>query len=185
MVLIEKGLQNKVELLAANPMQSDPALAAANPLHKVPVLVNDNGKAVFDSPVICAYLDSLSSQTPLIPGGENQWPILTSAALADGILDAAFSMVTESRRAKEQQSGVWQQRWNGAIKRSCDAIESSIDDFNGDISIAQIGLGAALGYLDFRLPELGWRDGRNALTTWFEAFSQRPSMQATMPPENG
>lgn len=181
MVVIEKGLADRVEVIATNPMDDGATLTAANPLGKVPALVTDDGAAIFDSSVICGYLDSLNEAPVLIPAGSARWQVLTAEALTDGMIDAAFATVMEGRRPAEQRSDMWLGRWARAILRSADAVEADLSRFEGPVSLAQIGLGAALGYLDFRLPEMGWRDGRPKTAAWFAAFSQRPAMQETDP----
>ncbi len=181
MAVIEKGLLDRVEMIFANPFEENPELKAANPLGKVPALVTDEGQAIFDSPVICAYLDSLSPDLALIPSDHWRWDVLAREALTDGILDAAFAIVMERRRPNEQQSQHWFERWTTAIFRSVDAIEADIAGFEGDLDIAQIGLGAALGYVDFRLPDIDWRVGRPMAKAWFDVFSQRASMTETDP----
>ncbi len=181
MTLFEKGLQDRVETIFANPFEENPALTAANPLGKVPALVTEEGTAIYDSPIICAHLDSLAAEPALIPEGPARWAVLTREALTDGILDAAFAMVMERRRPAEQQSPSWLERWTTAILRSLDAVESDIAGYEGALTMAQIGLGAALGYLDFRLPDIDWRAGHPKTAAWFEAFARRPAMRATDP----
>lgn len=181
MAVIEKQLAEAVDTVFANPFEDSTDLSVKNPLGKVPALALDDGRVIFDSPVICAYLDSLSPSPRLIPDGSDRWAVLTREALADGILDASFAIVMERRRPETQRSPEWLERWTAAIFRSVAAIETNIEGFEGDVTIAQIGLGAALGYLDFRLPDLDWRRRHSQTTDWFEAFSRRPSMQQTRP----
>lgn len=76
---------------------------------------------------------------------------------------------------------MWLERWEAAIQRSATAIEDDLSAYNGDLSIAQIGLGAALGYLDFRLPDIDWRSGRSSVSDWFRSFASRPAMRETDP----
>lgn len=147
----------------------------------MPALIDDYSKALYDSPVICAFLDTLSPSPQLVPEGSARWQILTAEALADGILDAAFAIVMEQRRPNEQQSPMWLDRWETAIERSLSAVEADLSAFAGELTLAQIALGAALGYLDFRLPDIDWRTDNPAITAWFGAFSERPSMLATDP----
>jgi len=181
MTVIEKGLQDRVELIFANPFEESPDLKLSNPLGKIPALVTDDGQVIFDSPVICAYLDSLSTYERLIPDGPERWQILTREALTDGILDAAFAIVMEGRRDEEQRSPMWLERWTNTIFRSVEAVERGVSRFEGDLTIAQIGLGAALGYLQFRLPDLDWQRNCPDTSAWFETFSHRPSMIETNP----
>ncbi|CTQ56918.1 putative GST-like protein YibF [Roseibium album] len=181
MVILEKGLADQVETVFQNPFDESPDLKKANPLGKVPALVTDDGNTVFDSPIICAYLDSLSPETMLIPADEARWNVLTSEALADGILDAAFSIVMERRRPEEQQSSMWLERWQTGIQRTISAVDADLTPFVGDLTLAQIALGAALGYLDFRLPDIDWRASNPAISAWFADFTTRPAMKATDP----
>ena len=181
MVVIEKGLQDQVELIEAIPYDNPPQLVGANPLGKVPALLTDDGRAIFDSPIICQFIDSLSPVPRLLPEGAARFDVLTREALCDGILDAALSMVLESRRPAAQRSSDWLDRWSRAINRSLDAVEADIAGYLGDLNLAQVALGAALGYLDLRHPILAWRDGRPQTAAWYDVFSQRASMQATRP----
>jgi len=181
MTVIEKRLQDRVELVFANPFEENADLKSANPLGKVPALVTEEDQTIFDSPVICAYLDSLSTEGQLIPNGPERWEILTLEALTDGVLDAAFAIVMERRRHDHQQSPMWLERWTNAILRSVGAIENNISRFEGGLTMAQIGLGASLGYLQFRLPDLDWRKDSPNTTAWFDVFSHRPSMIETDP----
>ena len=181
MVIIEKGLQDRVEVIAASPYDNPPDLLAANPLCKVPALLTDDGKAIFDSPVICHYLDSLAPPACLLPEGEARWDYLVREALCDGILDAAYNTTMEGRRPEGYRSPDAPKRWRTAIVRAVAAVEDDIAGYEGALTLAQIGLGAALGYLDFRLADIGWRESCPKTAAWYETFSQRPSMQATRP----
>lgn len=177
----EKGLDERVETIFANPFEDNPGLKAANPLGKVPVLIIEEGHALCDSPVICAFLDSLSPQPALIGTGSRQWDVRAGEALTDGILDAAFAIVMERRRPDTQRSPLWVERWTDQISRATNTIEASSGVFDGALNLAQIGLGVALGYLDFRLPDLDWREGRPRLAAWYATFAERPAMKATAP----
>lgn len=181
MVILEKGLQDRVETVPQNPFEDSPDLKKANPLGKVPALVTDSGSAIFDSPVICAFLDDLSEETRLIPSDTGRWKVLTGEALADGLLDAAFAIVMERRRPEDQQSPMWLERWETGIQRTVFAVNADLSPFVGDISLAQIALGAALGYLDFRLPDIDWRSSNPSVEAWFSNFATRASMKATDP----
>ncbi len=179
MVAAEKGIQ--IENILANPFEENQELIAANPLGAVPTFITDKGIALYDSRVICAWLDNFKPEPKLIPDNETRWAVLRSEALTDGILDAAFLMVMESRRSEVEQSDYWKQRRISAITRSLEVIENDFTPFEGDLTLAQIGLASALGYLDFRIGEIDWRKGRSKSSTWYENFSERPSMKETMP----
>lgn len=183
MVAIERGLEDRIEVVSANPLENPDDLMQANPLCKVPALARADGPALFDSPVICAYLDSLAGSPQLIPAeGAARWDVLRREALCDGILDAAVTSMMERRRSDAEQSQTWLGRWKANFTRALDQIEAEIESFGGDLTIDQLALGAALGYLDFRMSDLGWRDSRPATAAWFETFSARRSMQETAPP---
>ncbi len=185
-VIREKGLGGRVEEVEANPFEPSDALQGANPLHRLPALTLDEGEGIdgvmFDSPIICAYLEDLAPEPPLVGTGPERWRALRGEALSDGMLDAAFAIVMERRRPEAEQSKTWQDRWAGQIMRAADVAEAESSLREGPLSIGQIGLGVALGYLDFRLPDLGWREGRPVLAAWYEEFAKRPSMIDTQPP---
>lgn len=182
MVAHEKGLTGQIELVPQNPMQSDAVLTSANPLAKIPVLMRDDGPPVFDSAVICEYLNGLAPEPDLYGAKGDPIAVKTRTALADGIMDASFSLVMERKRDAAAQSDVWAQRWGDAIARSVDAADRDIASFEGVVTVDAIGLGAALGYLDFRLGDLDWRTGRPSLSAWYAVFSQRLGMATTAPP---
>lgn len=178
-VIAEKGLAGRVTILPANPLGDDTAaLHAANPLGKIPTLVLDDGTSLYDSRVIVEYLDGFATSEALIPeGGIPRMRALRRQALADGVMDAAFSIVMERRRPAPQQSPEWLARWEAGIRRAVAAIETSPGFDIGDIATA-----AALGYLDFRLPDLRWRDHAPAgLAEWWGAIQTRNSILLTVP----
>lgn len=181
-VIAEKGLEHRVESILCNPFDVVPELLAVNPLGKVPSLLLDDGTAHFDSPVISEYLDSLDGTVQLLPAsGPDRWRALHQQALGDGILDAAFSVAMESRRPEEKQSPDWIGRWTAAITRSFHALEVEMDGMGENVTLGHIAFGAALGYLDLRLPVLDWRAECPKTASWFMTFSERPSMRVTRP----
>lgn len=184
----EKGLEDSVEEVTVVAMESAPELLASNPLSKIPALTRPGQTSLFDSPVICEYLDSLPSNSPsLLPAtGEERWQILCDQALADGITDAAFNLVMEGRRDEETRSGLWQDRWTSAILRALDRLEDQSDEMRAayqekGLRLSDIAIGAALGYLDLRLDHLKWRDSHPGLASFFESLMQRPAFQDTVP----
>lgn len=180
---LETGLDKTIEKVPTNPWDPDTDLPNDNPIGKVPALKIENGDTLFDSAVICEFLDGQHEGDKLFPSaGGSRWTVLKLHALADGILDAAVTTVVEGKRAKELQSKDWMERQRKAIHRSLDTLEQSMSELDGrPLTIAHIAAGCALGYLDFRKPVDDWRKGRPKLTRWYEAFSKRPSMQATVP----
>ena len=185
-VIIEKGLVDQVELAPGLPMGTDAeaaAVRAANPLGKIPALVRQGAATLYDSPVICEYLDSVGSGPSLFPeSGEARWNALRLQALGDGVADAAFNIVMEGRRPADTRSDEWLGRWNSAILGAADALEIELGERAFGLDIGALTLACAFGYVDFRLPRIDWRAGRPALSAAFERVSARDSLKATAPP---
>jgi glutathione S-transferase len=151
-------------------------------MSRVPTLVLDDGSALFDSPVICEWLDEQAAEPRLIPtDGPERWIVLRGQALADGMLDDAYLNVMEARRPEAQRSPEAMAARAESLMRCMALLESNMSELTGPLSLAQIAAACVLGYLDFRLPELGWRAGNQALQDWFERFSRRPSMVRSRP----
>jgi glutathione S-transferase len=183
MVIIEKGLSDQVELVECAPYDSPADLLAANPLGKVPALVRNDGSALFDSPVICQYLDGLSAQNPLVPDdGEARIQVLQALAFADGMTDAAYLSTMERRRPENEQSDAYWQAQRDKIVRGLDALEANPPASDALVDLGALAIAAALGYVDFRHDDLNWREGRPALAAWLARISERPSFQETVPP---
>lgn len=186
MVLLhETGQLDDVELLPATgtPISPAEALVGKAPLTKVPALERPDGPTLFDSRVICAFLDA-RAQAGLYPDGPARWDVLTLEALADGILDAALLMTYENRlRPADRQWGDWIDAQWDKIDRACAALtERWMANLSGSLDMGQIAVGCALGYLDLRHDARGWRQGNDALATWYAEFGARPSMVETRPP---
>jgi len=183
-VILELGLQDQVEMIAAvgTPVNSEQMPVEQNPLGKIPCLLGDDGTAVYDSRVITRYLNDKAGGD-LYPSCERKWDTLTLEATADGIMDATVLMVYEKRvRPEELVYAAWVNAQWDKITRTLDAVEERwMDHLAGPLDIGQIGLAAALEYLDFRMPDRDWRAGRGALTAWQEMFATRDAMQATRP----
>ncbi|MBL8669490.1 MAG: glutathione S-transferase [Alphaproteobacteria bacterium] len=184
-VAIEAGLDGKIERInaAVSPVAADAAVSASNPLGKVPTLVTDDGLALYDSPVICEYLDSLGKGAKTFPaGGAARWLALQQQALGDGLLDAAILWRYESvLRPKELQWSKWSDGQMLKIDGSLAAIEAAVPGFGSRVDIGTITCGCALGYLDFRFADKDWRKGHPKAAAWFAKFDERPSMKATRP----
>ena len=181
-VLHETGQAADVALktVVAAPGGTGPDLSAANPLGKIPALVREDGPTLYDSRVICRFLDA-RAQSSLYPAGK--WETLVLEATADGIMDAAVLMIYEKRfRAEPLQSVDWlEAQWN-KVAGALDAIEARwMSHLEGPVDIAHIGVGCALGYLDFRHADRDWRAGRASLSGWYARFSEREAMRATVP----
>ena len=161
----------------------------ANPLGKVPCLVMEGGEALFDSRVIVEYLDTLSPVGKLIPAvGRERAEIKTWEALADGLLDASILARLEAHwagRTETQRSQAWIDRQMGKVNSALRALSQGLGEkpyCSGiHLSLADIAVGCALGYLDFRFPDLDWRSEYPNLVRLHEKLMQRPSFQETLP----
>jgi glutathione S-transferase len=184
-VLIETGLDKRVELVPTNPWAADTDIGRDNPIGKVPTLIDDDGHRVYDSGVICDYLDGMHGGARLIPiEGRARLAALTREALGDGILDAAVSRRVElTMRPEAQRWPWWLDRQKAAVTRGLDRLEADAAVLTDFATIGDIAVGCALGYLDFRFAAEDWRGARPALAAWFERQQKRPSMVATIPPE--
>ena len=183
-IAFESGIESRIERLPAMVWAPDTDIAKDNPLGKVPALVTDEGEVLYDSPVICEYLDSLHEGPKLFPAaGAARWKALKLQALADGILDAAILRRLEGQRPSTQQSQGWLERQAAAVKRGMDALEEEAGRWRDTPTIGQIAAGCACGYLDFRFGQEDWRPARPRLAAWYARFAKRPSMQATAPKE--
>lgn len=179
---LETGLNDKIERVPTN--FTDPAngLAAQNPLSKVPALVLENGTTLYDSPVICEYLDSLHSGTKMFPAsGDARWTALRRQALADGIMDAGILRIGEQRRPANEQSPGWLEKQKSIMARGLDALEAESGSFGKNVDIGSITIACAIAYALFRFASDKPLDNRPKLKAWYESFSQRPSMVATVP----
>ena len=185
MVLLhETGQIDEVQLVTGSGSPVDPGTAPleANPLGKVPALERPDGPALYDSRVICRYLDDRAG-AGLYPQGARHWDTLTVEATADGILDAALLMVYEGRlRPEELRFAPWVEGQWAKVDRALDALETRwIAHLDGPLDAGQIAVACALGYLDFRHGARGWRTARPHLSAWYDRFAARPSMMATIP----
>ena len=177
----EAGVELEIVTRGGTPLMTDNMPVNQNPLGKIPALERADGPAVYDSRVITRYLDSVGSGG-LYPE-PRIWEVLTLEATADGIMDAAILMVYEGRlRSADMVFEAFVEAQWGKIARSLDAIEARwMSHLAGPLDAAQIAVGCALGYLDFRLGARDWRAGRPALTAWEAEFAKRESMAASAP----
>jgi glutathione S-transferase len=161
---------------------------ASNPLGKVPCLIMEGHEAVFDSRVIVEYADTLSPVNKLIPSsGKEKAAVKTWEALADGILDAGILARLEATwRPAEQQSPAWIERQMSKIDAALKSMSIGLGESNychhNQFSLADIAVGCALGYLDFRFPSLDWRAPYPNLESFYQGLMQRQSFKDTAPP---
>lgn len=182
-VAFETGLADRIEAVPTNVWDPATDVIHDNPLGKVPALIADGGEAIYDSPVICEYLDSLHDGQKLVPpAGGARWTQKRLEALGDGILDALLAKRVEtSMRPEDKRWSVWIERQEAAAARGLAQLEDEVAGWGDTFLIGQIAVVAVLGYLDFRFPDVDWRARYPALAAWYAALSQRPSVAATVP----
>ncbi len=175
----EMGLIDRIEWIATNP-HADEYLRGDNPLCRVPTLVFEDGETLFDSLVICEYLDSLHAGVPFFPQrGPARWQALRLQALGDGMLDANVSRRMEVIRPAQKQSPGWIARQILGVTTACQRLETHLDQLAGPMTIGHIAVGCALSYFETRFPSDPWRADTPGLAAWHAGFAARPSMQAT------
>lgn len=179
----ELGLVDRIERVSTtvSPVSANANLAADNPLMKVPSLTTDDGMVLFDSPVICEYLDTLAGDNRLFPAsGPARWTALRQQALGDGILDALVLCRYEATRPEDRRWTGWTEGQMRKAHQGLAAIER--ENLSGPRTIGPVTFGCVLGYLDFRFPDDGWRTRHPRLAAWYQEVEQMPSMQASRPP---
>ena len=186
-VMAEKKLD--YQFVQENVWADDTHIAASNPLGKVPCLVMEGGEAVFDSRVIVEYLDTLSPVGKLIPAtGRERAEVKTWEALADGLLDAAILARLEAtwpHRKDSERSQAWIDRQLRKVRDSLQSMGQGLGDkpFCSGIhlSLSDIAVGCALGWLSFRFPEIDWRAEHPNLARLMDKLAQRPSFSESQP----
>ena len=176
----ELGLDSRIELLPSNahPVQRDRQIIETNPLGKVPTFFTDDGQVLFDSRVICEYLDTLAGGRLFPREGRTRWETLTLQSLGDGILDAALLARYEDVARPEAL------RWPDWRAAQLDKAETALAHLQAHpqllqdrVDIGSLTVGCALWYLDLRFADFGWRDRFPGAAQWYAGFSQRPSMK--------
>jgi len=179
----ELGLTDRITLLRTVVATTKPhlPLMAENPLSKIPTLVLDDGTVLYDSPVVCEYLDSLHAGRKLYPiDRKDRMIALRRQALGDGFLD--FLLLLRNERERELPSHVHLSAFTtkkpavlSALDKEADALAAS------PFGIGHIAIGCALSYLDFRFARDDWRVGHPGIARWHREFAARPSVRATEP----
>lgn len=178
---IARGIDGKIEKWVVP--TTDPSLAAENPLSKVPTLITDDGMVLYDSPVICEYIDSVGSAAPLFPApGPARWNALRQQALADGILDATQPRRREVALPQDEGRVSYIATQQAKVTRALDVLEAEAGSLGMLTTIGEITIACALGYLDFRYPHEPWRPGHPKLEAWYAKVIALPPMAQTMPP---
>ncbi len=181
----ETGLTNRVEVVAASvaPTKPEPTISKSNPLAKIPTLVTDDGVPLYDSRVICEYLDSLHGGRKMYPAaGPARWTTKRLEALGDGMTDAGILARYEvSMRPADKQWPEWIAGQSAKVQQALDVLEGEVAGFAGEPDIGQISVACSIGWLEFRKPAGDNRAGRPKLFAWYDNFAKRPSMAATAP----
>ena len=180
-VAIETGQIDKIELVKTNTADPNSGLNRNNPLNKVPVLELDDGSSLYDSRVICEYLDAQAKGTFFPPVGPARWTALKRQTLADGMMDAAVLRMMETRRPDGQRSADWDARQKLKVTQGLAALEA--DHLGPQLDIGTLAVAIVLDYLDFRFKADDWRAKHPKLTVWHKGFAVRPSLQKPLPPD--
>lgn len=184
-VFAEKKLDYQFDI--ENVWEADTKIQSFNPIGKVPCLLVEDDDALYDSRVIVEYLDTLSPVSRLIPqAGRERTDVKCWEALADGLLDAAVTIVKEKQRPTEQISQDWINRQFGKIKAALVAMSKGLGDNSfcagANYSLADVAVGCALGYLDFRFADIDWRTDHPNLARFYNKVAARQSFVDTQPP---
>lgn len=176
----ELNLSEQVDEVFQHPFENPEELIQANPLCKVPCLIDDKGNAIFDSQVICEYLDSKAGSR-LFKAIANDWHLKTLYSLTRGLLDSAVAWQQEKMRETQQQSDFWQERFVKSIDRGLAYLEQRLYELPSDFSALHINLVTVLEYLGFRHSEYQWQDKFPKLKDWWLVHKEKPSIVATQP----
>lgn len=183
-VLAEKKIE--YDFVLDNPWNADTGVTKLNPLGKVPVLVLDDDSTLFDSRVIVDYLDSVTPNNRLLPApGRERIRIKRWEALADGVCDAAVAALLEERRPDKEKNASWIERQREKVLRSLEMMSEELGEqpwcTGNAFSLADVAVGAALGYLIFRFPGIDWRKMHPNLARLYDELMERPSFAETVP----
>jgi len=177
---IARGIDDRIERWKVG--TADPALLDFNPLSKVPTLITDDGVKLYDSPVICEYLDSVGSAPRLFPpAGPARWKAIGQQALGDGILDATQPRRREIALPQDDGRKAYIELQRGKVSRALDVLEKEAGTLGELKTIGEITIGCALGYLDFRYPNELWRPGHPRLEAWYAKVVELPPLAQTVP----
>jgi glutathione S-transferase len=177
---IARGIDQQLEKWTI--ATTDPVLSNSNPLGKVPTLINDEGVALFDSPVICEFLDSIGSAPALFPAaGPARWAALRLQAIGDGILDASQPRRREIALPQDEGRVGYIDLQRGKVTRAVEVMEKEAASLGALKSVGDIAVACALGYLDFRFANEPWRPGHPKLEAWYASVVSLPPMAKTAP----
>ncbi|MGY9019750.1 MAG: glutathione S-transferase N-terminal domain-containing protein [Alphaproteobacteria bacterium] len=179
---IESGLGDEVEWVTLTREERAELVPAMNPLGKVPVAVLESGQVLLDSPVICAYVDSLNKGPKLIPeSGDERWAVLTLEALGDGLGEAVIGVSQEAQKPDDKRTQGVVDRQAGKANSGLAALDKQAGDFNEPPLMGEISVACALGYMEYRDVVPGWRETYPALSGWYANILKRQSFILSTP----
>ena len=181
-LVIEKSLENRIEMVEAIPFDNPEELQSANPLGKVPALVREGASTLINSPLICEYIDSLTSERWVPESGGPRWAVLRQQAIADGLIDITIGRRIEQWRDEKLQYDFWINRWGDAVKRTVAQLEQERGDFERSFDLGALSVAVALGYLDLRFADYDWRADAPGLAAFYDKWAARESFKLTEPP---
>lgn len=179
---MELGLNERITLLpcSAHPVNRDREIINFNPLGKVPTFFTDDGQVLYDSRVICEYLNDLAQGSLMPATGRARWETLTLQSLGDGILDAAvLARYEDAARPEAFRWSEWKAAQMDKVETSLAALNATPELLADRVDIGSIAVGCALWYLDLRFADWGWRERHPQVATWYASFGQRPAMAAS------
>ena len=178
-IALEKNI--KLDLMEEDLTKKSNDLTLANPLGKIPTLILDSGEIIIDSPVIAEYLDSINDNSIFIPrSGKERFQVLHLAAIADGLMDVTIAAYMEKTRHPQDFNESFVKAQEETIARCLKFLDGSVKGLNA-LNLFSVATACAIGYMNFRLPQI-WRTYQSPkLASWYDQFSKRPSLQATQP----
>jgi glutathione S-transferase len=180
----ERGLSEEIEEFQVDPFSDPAALILANPLCRVPTLICDDGTSLYDSRLICVFLDghpAASGPMLIPPRGSDHWAVLKAQALAHGAMELAVGLTLERRKPDGEKSPTTAARWRLQLTQALDVMARDLDHLSEQPMLGHFAVACLLGYLDFRHPDFGWPAGRANLAASYAQIESRPSLRATTP----
>jgi glutathione S-transferase len=181
-LIIEKSLESRIEIINCAPLDDPADLLALNPLGKVPVLERERAPALMDSPLICEFIDSLTEENWIPARGASRFSVLRQQALADGLVDLIMGRRIEMGRDAALRYPFWAERWERAIARTMATLTEERAQFERSVDLGALAVAAALGYMDLRYSDYGWRDRHPELAEFAARWDARDSFIQTAPP---
>lgn len=180
--VLELGIEDKIQLIDMNPRDQSTGFWQKNPLAKIPALELDDGRVLYDSPVICEYLAAAYGKGRLLEGGgRDAWDVRTLVALADGTMDAGMLVRLELMRPESERSPTDMAKQMATVARGFDRLQELLAERDDAADLGTIAAGCCVAWVSFRHPSTDWLGERPGLTRWYERFAARESMARTAP----